>query len=182
MRKIPLILLPLIAASSYAEIVDPQFYVNADKARLAEMEKAAERMPGDYQRRMKLAREYAAAGFAGEAEASWRKALEISPGTLEPYHALALFHLSKARYDDAVRVSSAWLGKDSKSYYGHFCLADALSLRGDVKKSIGVLSELRKLYPSDTAVLRALKLRYDHLGMTAESSSVSAAIADIQNK
>lgn len=178
-RFIPVLVALFLAGAARAEIVSGKIYAEADSEKLTAMADLAKKEPTNYRAQLRLARRYAAAGRIANAEVAYGKVLEAVPGSLEAYHELALLYIRNARYGDAERVSGVWLSKDPKSYYGHFCLADALSLKGDLKKSLTVLKELNRCYPSDIAVLSAMKLRYDHLGMTGDSAAISRLIAEI---
>lgn len=135
--------------------------------------------PRNYAALMRLARDHAALGHVDQAEVAYARAIKAEPGAVEPYHALALLYLSSARYADARKACFAWRKLDPESYYAALCLADAYSLDGDLKNSADVLERLSRRYPSDVAVLRALKLRLEWLGDKAGADAVAGRIVMI---
>lgn len=140
-----------------------------------------QKKPDDYALNLKAGKLYAASGQVANALACYEKARRANANSLETHYLLATLHIQNGRYENAVKISKEWLGRDSKSYYGHFCLADAMSLNGQVKESLDVLRELQKIYPSDTAIIEAMKLRFQYLQDAKSVEKADQMIAEINS-
>lgn len=136
--------------------------------------------PNDYRVSLRLAARYALLGRVANAEQAYKKASDLNPSSMEPYYGLCLLYFANKRYADAYRTATTWTTKDPRSYYGRLCLADALSLNGETKKSLHILTELNRNFPSDTTVLNGLKTRFTFLGMTKEAEAATKMIEEIE--
>lgn len=119
--------------------------------------------PGGYLLQLQTAKAHADAGRIANAEACFVKARRLVPESLETYYPQCVMYLKAGRYADAEQIARQWLARDGKSYYGILCLADALSLKGEVKESLSKLRDLQRMYPSDSTILEAMKLRQAYL-------------------
>lgn len=171
-----LILLGALAIAAAEPKADPAAGDEILSAILAK----AKTSPNDYRIMMRLAARCAVLGRVANAEQAYKRASELNTSSLEPYHGLCLLYFANKRYADALRTANAWVAKDPHSYYGRLCLADAISLNGETKKSLSVLLDLNRNFPSDTTVLAGLKARYDFLGMTKESEAAAKMIAEVE--
>lgn len=128
----------------------------------------------------KLAYLYAQSSLTANAETHYKQCLRINPNSLEAYYGLTLVYFKAQNYPDAIRTSRQWLKLDPNSYYGRFCLADALSLSGKVDDSIDVLKTMLSQYPSDTTILGALKTRYEYLNKKRETKEIQVLLDQLK--
>lgn len=175
-RPLLLALLCALSATAAEPKVDP---ASADEI-LAAIVAKSKTTPNDYRVTLRLANRYAVLARVANSEQAYKKALELNPSSMEPYYGLCLLYFANKRYADAYRTATSWIRKDPHSYYGRLCLADAMSLNGETKKSLPILIELNRNYPSDTTILNGLKTRYTFLGMTKEADTATKLIEEIE--
>ena len=177
-RRIALPILALCCALVSGK-AETKTELGADDPILGAILAKAKSAPNDYRVMMRLAARCAVLGQVANSEQAYKKALELNPSSMEPYYGLCTLYFANKRYADALKVANAWTAKDPHSYYGRLCLADAISLNGETKKSLSVLLELNRNFPSDTTILAGLKARYEFLGMTKEANLAAKMIDEI---
>lgn len=134
----------------------------------------------NYPVNVKLAYLYSQAGLTANAEAHYKQCLRINPNSLEAYYGLTLVYFKAQNYPEAINTCRHWLKLDPNSYYGRFCLADALSLSGKVDDSIDVLKTMLAQYPSDSVILGAMKTRYEYLKKNREVKEIQALLGQLK--
>ena len=131
------------------------------------------------ERMLATGRAMAAAGTPGMALSHFRRALDVDPGLVEAYAAMADVYLERGSIRSAIEVTTVGLTRHPHHALLAVRLAAALEAAGDARRAADVLRDAVRHHPSDPAVVRAYAEHAKRQGAFTEALAAYRRLLDL---